>query len=106
MIPRSSKFPLRTEFVALQRKSAQQATPHLRLLASPHSPTRLAVIVPLKVSKRATVRASLRRLVYDTYWPTIKDRNLDCVVIFKPIAAVGLAALAPIIIAELKDLYV
>lgn len=47
--------------------------------------SRLSVIVPIKVSKRATTRNWLKRLSYDTIWPLLKDCQLDCVVIYKPL---------------------
>lgn len=85
MIPKLNKFPLRTEFLAFRVQAKQSTTPHLRLFSSRHSPTRLAVIVPKKVSKLATTRNWLKRLSYDTAWPLLKDCQLDCVVIYKPL---------------------
>ncbi len=88
MIPKSSKFPSRTQFLALRERAKQTTTPHLRALFSnithPVCDSRLSVIVPIKVNKLAVVRNHLKRLVYDTLWPIIKDKNLDCVVLFKP----------------------
>lgn len=95
MISKSNKFPTRIQFLQFQAIAKQTATPHLRILSSPHRApngavgevgSRLSVIVPIKVSKRATTRNSFKRLVYDIVWKLIKDKNLDCIVIFKPIA--------------------
>ena len=86
MIPKSSKFPTRTQFLHFRKIAKQSVTPHLRILTLPHAPSRLSVIIPIKVSKRATTRNSFKRLVYDTTWKMIKDKYLDCIIIFKPIA--------------------
>ncbi len=85
MIPKSSKFPLRTEFLVFQKSAKQVATNHLRILSKQgvSSKPRLAVIIPKKVSKYATTRNWLKRLVYDSIYPHIKDVKKDCVVIFK-----------------------
>lgn len=55
-------------------------------MTHPHAPSRLSVIVPIKVNKRATTRNSFKRLVYDIVWKTLRTKNLDCVIIFKPLA--------------------
>lgn len=86
MIPHPRKFPLRTGFLAFQKRAKQITTPHLRALFNPHAPSRLSVIVPLKVNKRAVTRNSLKRLVYDLAWKSLGDKNLDCVIIFKPLS--------------------
>jgi len=90
MIPKSSKFPLRTQFLTFRARAKQTTTPHLRALFNnitlQECDSRLSVIVPIKVNKRATTRNEFKRLVYDVVWPIIKDKNLDCVVLFKPIA--------------------
>jgi RNase P protein component len=57
-------------------------------MISPHTPTRLSVIVPIKVSKRATTRNSFKRLAYDAAWKMLKDKKLDCIIMFKPIALI------------------
>ena len=49
------------------------------------APSRLAVIVPKKLSKLATTRNWLKHVTYDVLWPLIKDKNLDCVVVYKPL---------------------
>jgi RNase P protein component len=86
MLAKSSKFPTRIQFLEFRAKAAQSTTPHLRILTSPHAPSRLSVIVPVKVNKRAVVRNSFKRLVYDLVWKIIRDKNLDAIVMFKPIA--------------------
>lgn len=86
MIPKSSKFPTRTQFLVFRARAKQITTPHLRLLIDPHSPSRLSVIVPIKVSKRAVVRNHYKRLIYDTAWKILQDKNLDCIIMLKPIA--------------------
>lgn len=92
MIPKSHKFPLRTEFLRFRTRAKRTTTPSLNVYYLPHIPSeakdgagRLAVIVPKKLSKLATTRNWLRRLTYDTLWPQIKDRALDCVVVYKPL---------------------
>lgn len=86
MISRANKFPTRVQFLQFHAVAKQSVTPHLRIMTSPHTPPHLSVIVPIKVSKRATTRNSFKRLTYDTAWKILKDKNLDCVIIFKPIA--------------------
>ena len=51
----------------------------------PHDPSRLSVIVPVKVSKRAVVRNAFKRLAHDLVWKSLSSKNLDCIVLFKPI---------------------
>ncbi|MFZ2199733.1 MAG: ribonuclease P protein component [Microgenomates group bacterium] len=85
MISKSNKFPTRTQFLAFRARAKQTTTPHLRIMSLPHTPSRLAVIVPIKVNKRAVARNSFKRLAYDQVWKMLKDKNLDCVVVFKPI---------------------
>ena len=88
MISPSHKFPLRTNFSTFRSLAKQSTAPHLRLLSASTPSTsgaRLAVIVPKKLSKLATTRNWLKRLTYDTLWPLIHDRQLDCVVIYKPL---------------------
>lgn len=88
MISKSHKFPLRTEFVAFRSHAKRLVAPHFQLMFSnitiPVRDSRLSVIVPKKVSKLATTRNWLKRLTYDATWPLLKDRQLDCVVIYKP----------------------
>lgn len=86
MIPKSSKFPTRTQFLVFRARAKQVTTPHLRIMTDPHSPSRLSVIVPIKVSKRAAVRNHYKRLIYDATWKILQDKNLDCIIMFKPIA--------------------
>lgn len=88
MIPKTSKFPLRTEFLTFRETARQFATPHLRILWNTTYPvrdSRLSVIVPKKVSKLATTRNYLKRLTYDTLYPLIQDQKLNCVVVYKPL---------------------
>src|SRR5688500_2400937 len=106
MIPKSSKFPTRTQFLTFRAKVKQLTTPHLRLLYAPHTPSRLSVIVPAKVNKRAVVRNALRRLVYDTMWKTLESKNLDCIVMFKPLALLKGRPTMELIATELNSLYV
>ena len=86
MIPKSNKFPTRVQFLNFRARAKQIVAPHLRIMIEPHIPSRLSVIVPVKVNKRAVVRNGLKRLVYDTTWKIIGEKNLDCIVLFKPIA--------------------
>ena len=85
MISRASKFPTRIQFLKFRQSAHQLTTPHLRVMVLPHAPSRLSVIVPIKVSKRATTRNSFKRLAYDVTWKIIQDKNLDCIILFKPI---------------------
>lgn len=50
-----------------------------------HTPSRLSVIVPVKVNKRAVTRNSFKRLAYDSIWKIISGKNLDCIVLCKPV---------------------
>lgn len=113
MISKSNKFPTRTQFLAFRTKAKQITTPHLRVLFHSRSvdnitllecDSRLSVIVPIKVSKRATTRNSFKRLVYDIVWKLIKDKNLDCIVIFKTIALLKGKISQDLIIHELSQL--
>jgi RNase P protein component len=97
---------MRQGFLAFRDRAKQQATPHLRMLYSPHAPSRLSVVVPAKVNKRATTRADLRRLSYDYFWPLISEKNLDCVIIFKPLSLKADKSSQESIRAELKNLHV
>jgi len=113
MIPKSSKFPTRTQFLVFRARAKQLTTPHLRILfevrpvpsgAKGEVGSRLSVIVPIKVSKRATTRNSFKRLVYDAVWKILKDKNLDCIVMFKPIALPKGKASENPILSELQGL--
>jgi ribonuclease P protein component len=86
MIPKSRKFPLRTEFLAFRRAAKRLSSPHLTIYyLESDSPSRLAVIIPKKVNKLAVVRNWLKRLTFDSVWPLVKDKSLDLVVVYKPI---------------------
>ncbi len=103
MISKSNKFPTRVQFLQFRAIAKQSTTPHLRLLTSPHPPTRLSVIVPIKVSKRATTRNSFKRVVYDEAWKLLRDKNLDCIIMFKPIALVKGRSTQELLIHELSQ---
>jgi ribonuclease P protein component len=75
-------------------------------MLDPHTPSRLSVIVPVKVNKKAVVRNTLKRLVYDTMWQILRDKNQDCIVIFKPITLIKGVASNSLISAELKTIHV
>lgn len=86
MIPKSNKFPARTEFLAFRARARQLMTPHARIYhLESNALARLTVIVPKKLSKLATTRNWLKRLTYNTLWPHIQKSNLDMVVIYKPL---------------------
>ena len=105
MIPKSSKFPTRIQFLQFRAQAKRLVTTHTTIYHLPSTiSSRLSVIVPIKVSKRATTRNSLKRLVYDTAWKIIKDKNLDCIVIFKPIALLKGKISQDLIIHELSQL--
>lgn len=86
MIPSSRKFPLRTQFLAFRRSAKRRTTPLCTIYFLPGTgQSRLSVIVPKKVNKLATARNWLRRLTYTYLWPQTKDKNLDLVVVYKPL---------------------
>ena len=85
MIPRSYKFPLRIQFVRFRARARRLVAPPFTLFYLPSTTTRLGIIVPKKVSKLATTRNWLKRLTYDTVYPLVKDKNLDCVIVYKPL---------------------
>lgn len=95
---------MRTDFLAFRSRARRLVTPHFTvyyLLPTTHS-SRLAVVVPAKVSKLATTRNWLKRLVYDSLWPQIVDKKIDCVVIFKPLPLVKSPANKELILSELN----
>lgn len=104
MIPKSNKFPTRTQFLTFRAHAKQLTTPHLRIMIDPHTPSRLSVIVPIKVSKRAVTRNGFKRLVYDAAWKILKDKNLDCIIMFKPIALTKGKSSADLIVHELSQI--
>lgn len=86
MIPQSNKFPLRSEFVAFRTRAKRIVTPHTTMYVLPSSShPRMGVVVPKKLSKLATTRNWLKRLTYDTLYLAIKNHNIDCVVVYKPL---------------------
>lgn len=92
MIPRSRKFPLRTEFLRFRSHAKRITTPHLTFFHLPPAQSgvsegvgRLGVIIPKKVSKLATTRNYLKRLTYNTLWPRVKDQRKDVIVLYKPL---------------------
>lgn len=113
MIPKISKFPLRTDFLTFRRRASKIVTPHTMLLYLPHTPSvasgemgRLSVVIPKKVSKLATTRNYLKRLVYDQLWPQLKDQNIDVVVVFKPLPLTRSLATKQLITSELSMLLI
>lgn len=93
MIPKNRKFPLRTDFLSFRRSASRISSQYFVLYFLPHTPSvaegkvgRLAVIVPKKCARLATTRSWLKRLTYDTIWVDIKDKNIDVVVVYKPIS--------------------
>lgn len=86
MIAAHHKFPLRTEFTGLRARASRLPTPHTVVYhLQTASSARMAVVIPKKVSKLATTRNNLKRITYDTLWPLILDRQIDCVVVYKPL---------------------
>lgn len=105
MIPAKYKFPLRTEFLAFRRRARRLHFPQYTPYFLPTSrPSRLSVIIPKKVNKLATARNWLKRLTYDTLWPLIKDKNLDLVIVYKPLLLSKSSATKEKIISELSSL--
>jgi ribonuclease P protein component len=103
MIPKTSKFPMRTEFVHFRSHASRVATPHTSfLLLHTSRESRLAVVVPKKVSKLATTRTWLKRLVYDSVWPVVKDKGVDCVVVFKPLPLTRTQKTCDMVMSEIK----
>lgn len=105
MIPVSRKFPLRTEFLSFRRRAKRLVGPHTNIYhLGSNSSTRMAVIVPKKVNSRSATRNWLRRLTYDTLWPQIEDKNLDCVVVYKPLSLIKSSTTKAQIVSILKSL--
>jgi|GEM_PF-1084005 len=111
MISKSSKFPTRVQFLTFRAKATQSATPHLRFMISPRTQieitkgqtdSRLSVIVPIKVNKRATTRNHYKRLVYDTVWKILAGKKTDCIIMFKPIPLVKGQSSDDLILSELS----
>lgn len=104
MIPKSRKFPLRTEFFSFRAQAQKIPTPSFLFyyLPSPQS-SRLAVIIPKKVNKLATTRNYLKRLTYNTLWPLIKEKNLDLVVVYKPLPLKKSVATTQQLLSELNS---
>ena len=87
MIPKSRKFPLRSEFIAFRKTAKKTLTLHTIVYhLKTTGPVRLSVIVPKKTGKLATTRTWLKRLTYDTLYPLIQDPKLDIVVVYKPLS--------------------
>jgi RNase P protein component len=104
MISKTKKFPTRIQFLKFRNSATQLTTPHLRVMVLPHAPSRLSVVVPIKVSKKATTRNSFRRVVYDIAWKIIADKNLDCIILCKPITLIKGPVSEKMLIEELKSL--
>lgn len=119
MISRARKFPLRTEFLSFRAKSEKISSQYFTVyyLASeshsgivkpefsiPECKSRLAVVVPKKVNKLATVRNWLKRLVYDHLWPLIREKNLDVIIVFKPLSLIKSAQTKDLLISQLNDI--
>lgn len=104
MLAKLLKFPLRTHFLSFRSRSRKLPSAHYLLQAMPrHEGSRLSVIVPKKVSKLATTRNYLKRVAYDTFYPLLRDKSLDCVIIFKSLPLKKSPALKQELIDELKQ---
>ena len=104
MIPASSKFPMRTDFLEFRSSAKRASSPHFTLnYLATSAQSSCAVVVPKKVNKRATTRNWLKRLTFDTLWPVISDKNLDTVLVYKPLKLEKSPDTKKIIIAELLD---
>jgi len=104
MIPRSCKFPLRSEFLAFRRRAKQVSSPLFTTYYFSSVRSRCAVVVPKKVSKLATTRNWLKRLTYTSLWPLIKDKQLDLVIIYKPIQLTKSSNIKAQLVHELSQL--
>ncbi len=105
MIPKVSKFPLRTELVAFRARAKKNTSPLTTCYWLPSTkPSRLSVIIPKKLNKLTTTRNWLKRLTYDALWSRIKDQQLDCVIIFKPLPLKKSPSVKAQINSELKNL--
>ena len=71
-----------------------------------HTPSRLSVIVPIKVSKRAVIRNHFKRLAYDATWKIIKDKHLDCILMFKPITLLKNKTSDDLLLSEISSIHV
>ncbi len=63
MIPKSKRFPMRTQFLEFRRLARRFFSQNLILYYRPSSEIKLAVVVPKKVNRRAVVRNRLKRLL-------------------------------------------
>ena len=98
-------IPLRTQFLSFRSRATRHVTPHTTIYhLKSNISTRLGVVVPIKVNKRATTRNSFKRLAYDTAWKIIKDKNLDCIIIFKPLALPKGKPSQDLILSEIRSL--
>ena len=104
MISKTNKFPTRIQFLKFRQTARQLTTPHLRVMILPHTPSRLSVVVPIKVSKKATTRNSFKRVVYDTAWKILSEKNLDCIILFKPITLLKGKTSEELLVYELSQL--
>lgn len=86
MIAAHHKFPLRTEFTRFRSRASRLPTPHTVIYhLQTASSTSMAVVIPKKVNKLATTRNWLKRLTYAAAWPLLQNRQLDCVIVYKPL---------------------
>ena len=105
MIPASQKFPLHTDFLRFRARAQKILSPHATVYYALHTGhSRLAIVVPKKVSKLATTRNWLKRLTYDALYPRIVDANLDVVVIYRPLPLSKNQKNKAMIIGEIKNL--
>lgn len=111
MIPKSNKFPTRVQFLNFRARASQVVTPHLRLMTemrdikdpSAVAGPRLSVIVPIKVNKRAVFRNALKRIIYDAGSKALFRQNIDCIILFKPIALLKGKISEDLVLAELHS---
>lgn len=84
MIPRSRKFPLRTQYYEWRRRAKTLHSPHFVLyyLSSISTP-RVGLILPRRKLPTAVARNQLRRHLYPSLLALADNHLLDLVVILK-----------------------
>lgn len=96
---------MRTEFLRFRSRAARRVTAHTTVyFGKSKDNSRLSIVVPVKVNKRAVVRNWLKRLAYDTLWPKIEKNQNDCVVVFKPLPLTLSPATLKMILSEIQTL--
>ena len=85
MLKRNQRFRSRRSVQAVLRKGATRKTEHLVVKTNASNSPRLAVVVSKKIDKRAVVRNTIRRRVFEAVRPIFEteDTNNEVVIIVK-----------------------